>query len=126
MVGDTDSSDKLLQDDEVSALVSIYGNKFRAMIAACRAIAAKLARKAVDTTVGDLRSQLSQQYDHYMDLAERFESEYGLRVKPFAGGISVSGKEAVEDDTDRVKPSFTMGGYDHSGAGDQNPLTSTQ
>ena len=39
------------------------------------------------------------------------------RVKPYAGGISDSDKKAAEADSDRVKPHFVIGQFDHPGIG---------
>jgi hypothetical protein len=117
-IGDTDSSDQKLQDGEINGALTLYGNKFKAAAECCRAIAAKLARK-VSSAVGDLRAELQQEREAYMELADQFELGLGKRVKPFAGGISRSQKEAVQDDTDRVTPWASRNQFDY-GSADQD------
>lgn len=43
-VGDTDSSDQLLQDEEMTSLISLHQSRELGAVAAARAIAAKYAR----------------------------------------------------------------------------------
>lgn len=50
----------------------------------------------------------------YLDLAERLERET-TRPGIYAGGISVSDKDAVESDTDRAPPAFYRGMHDYEG-----------
>lgn len=45
LVGDTDESDPLLSDEEINFLVAEEPNRYAAAAAACRSIAAKLARE---------------------------------------------------------------------------------
>lgn len=111
-IGDTDSSDKLLEDEEIAAAVSTYGNKKRAAVECCRAIAAKYARK-VDKAVGDLRLSASQAYQQYLAMAEEIVADGLLEAKPYAGGISESDKSAQQKDTDRVVPAFSRDQFDH-------------
>ena len=114
-VGDTDSTDPQLTDGEIDSLVSDEGSKEAAALAAVRAILAKYAR-LVDKSVGDLHLSYSQRQASYQALAERLERLYALRTAiPFAGGISISGKETLEDDTDRVAPFAKRGQFSQPG-----------
>lgn len=110
--GATSSGDQLLQDEEIDALLTQEGNKWTAGAMAAETIGAHFARQA-DKTIGKLRIAMSQASLGYFRLANRLRSEGGLRVAPVAGGISVSDKETVEKDTDRVAPSFTVGFTDY-------------
>ena len=64
MVGDTDSTDELLQDEEIDAAVSDEGNKYRAAATCARAIASKFSRQA-DKKVGPLSISASQKAERY-------------------------------------------------------------
>mgnify|MGYP000736926707 CR=1 FL=1 len=78
-----------------------------------KAIAAKFARKA-DKSVGDLKISYNQQYNQYMELAEKLELEAQDTVgTPWSGATSISSKESEESNTDRVKPSITRGMNDN-------------
>jgi len=103
LIGDTDTADGQLQDLEVDYLLTKYTTAAKAALAACLALASKYARLC-DKAVGDLRISYSQRQKHYLDLAR----ELGRRtpIRPWAGGLSASEKESVNDDTDRIVPAF--------------------
>ena len=109
LVGDTDSTDVQVQDDEITfALAQSSDNVYEAGAYCCRAIAAKYSRR-VDTELdGALSASYSDLHAHYMALAENLEAESkkqsGLGVK--AGGLSKADISVVRQDTDRVSPSF--------------------
>lgn len=107
-LGDVDSSEALLSDEEINSASSQTGSIQDAAALSAEWIAATFARKA-DKSVGPLSISLSQKYDHYMDLAARLRATSSMSTLPFAGGISISRKDAVDSDTDRVKPSFELG-----------------
>lgn len=76
LVGDTDSADPQLQDEEIELLVSLYPRPsgkppYLAAAAAADAIAGKYARK-MNQSVGPLSQQEEQQYLHYVQLAQQF------------------------------------------------------
>ena len=109
LVGDTDSTDVQVQDDEITfALAQSSDNVYEAGAYCCRAIAAKYSRR-VDTELdGALSASYSDLHAHYMALAENLEAESkkqsGLGIK--AGGLSKADISVVRQDTDRVPPSF--------------------
>ena len=121
-VGDVFADDQLVSDEEITAALSDAGsNKDLAGAMICERIAADFARE-VDNTVndgtGNSRTRaLSQRMNHYLALARTLrESAAGsniLFVAPYAGGISISDKDATEDDTDRTEPAFTVGMQDY-------------
>ena len=109
LVGDTDSTDVQVQDDEIAFVLTESGdNVYEAGAYCCRAIAAKYSRR-VDTELdGALSASYSDLHSHYLALAENLEAESkkqsGLGVK--AGGLSKAAISVVRQDTDRVTPSF--------------------
>jgi len=76
LTGDTDTTDQLLQDEEINYLLTETGNVLLAAGRAARAIAAKFARQA-DKEVGDLRVSLSQKAEAYRKLADDLEKRAG-------------------------------------------------
>lgn len=109
MIGDTTNDDPQFSDEELEAMLDVYGSVQQSAIAAARALSARYSRQA-DKWVGDLKILASQRSKHYRDLAEMLESAsvsaFGV---PSAGGIRISQKEAAVGDADRVQPSFTSG-----------------
>lgn len=115
LVGDTDTTDQLVTDEEIAYSVSDEATNYNAAAKIARAIAAKFSRK-VDKSVGDLKQAYSQRVKQYLELAERLEGEaVGRTAKAYAGGISKSDKETVEEDSDRVEPAFEIGMHDPEG-----------
>lgn len=107
LIGDTDVSDALLQDEEIAFLLTqSASNVNAAAVRACEAVAAKFARLA-DTQVDDVRVSLSQRAKGYRELAAALRGQIATSVSLFAGGVSVNTKTSAEEDTDRVPPIFT-------------------
>lgn len=118
LVGDTQTADQLVTDEEIAWLLSEASGVYPAAVMACESIAAQFARLA-DTQVDDGRVSLSQRAKGYRDLAATLRSRVAVSsVSLFAGGISISDKQTAESDTDRVPPIFTrdMHVVSHDGA----------
>lgn len=117
LIGDTDSTDPLLQDEEIAFYATQESGVYRQAAACCRTVAGKFARR-VDRAVGDLRLSSSQQATAYLSLAGELLRKAAVSdAVPYAGGISIGDKDGVEDDTDRVVPKFTRTTGDVPGIG---------
>lgn len=116
-IGDTNSADQQMSDEEMLYLISAHGSVRAAAIAACDALVAKHATggTGVDKTVGDLSISGSQRAASFAALRDRLIRQSALAAAPMAGGISVADKVATEDDTDRTSPSFRRGQFDAPG-----------
>ena len=114
LVQDTDTDDQLVSDEEIAYAVANEPSNVSAAIRVCRALAMKYARKA-DKKVGDLSISWSQLSKRYSELAKELEDSDMISIipLPYAGGISASDKDSVEDNTDRVRPSFKRGMHDN-------------
>ena len=113
-IGDTDTNDQLLADEEIAAWVSSFGSKQLAAAVCCDSIAAKYARR-VDSTHGKVKISWSQLADRYMQLAEELREEAATDlsgVGPWAGSISIADKDTQVEDTDRVAPMFGRDQFD--------------
>lgn len=110
-IGDTDTTDQQLQDSEVSYYLTTYGSVGDASYYAAQALSAKYARK-VDKAVGDLKISYSQRSERYAALADELKMQSANSgVGVYSGGRTVTNKETVEDDSDRVQPSFKRGQF---------------
>lgn len=117
LIGDTDSAAPQLQDEEIAFLVTQRGSEYLAGADACRRLAAKYARQ-VDTTNLSLSVSASQRAAAYKELAEQLETQalsVGGGAQMFVGGLSKSGKAALDADTDAVQPAFRIGQDDLPG-----------
>jgi hypothetical protein len=106
-IGDTDPTDVLLDDDEITPLLAAEPTAFAAATAA-EMIAAKFTRR-VDKQVGKLRLNSTQRAQAYFTLATRLRAQAARGpLTPYAGGQSIDEKEGLVEDDDRVEPSFTV------------------
>lgn len=115
LISDTDSSDMMLQDEEINYALTQRPTTLGAAADCCRTLAAKFSRQ-VDSSIGDLRASFSQKYDHFMGLSYQLDAratESGAGV-PYAGGISEADKEQQQEDSDRVPPQYTLGMTDNN------------
>lgn len=110
-IGDTDTTDQQLQNEEIRYLLATYGGVTDASIHAAEALAAKYARQ-VDKKVGDLSISASAKVEHYTTIASSLRNSVSVAALPYAGGTSISRKETVAADSDRVSPSVWRGLHD--------------
>jgi hypothetical protein len=122
LIGDTNTCDQLLQDEEISYLLEQYNNfPENTGIQCCELIIAKLGRRA-DETVGSVSKSFSQQAAGYFKTMEMLRTRVGLNgAKPFAGGLSVLEKQNNNKNPDRVKPIFSKHQFENQ---QQAPWTS--
>lgn len=110
LIGDTDTNDQQVQDEEVSfALAQANNNVYKSSAWLCRVIAAKYSRNVDSEISGALKESASQLKVHYIALADTLEYQSqklgGIGIA--AGGITVSTVDGVRANTNRVKPEFT-------------------
>lgn len=123
LVGDTDTTDQLVQNEEITfALAQANDNIYYAAAWVCRAIAAKFSRM-VDTQLdGALSAKYSSKAKQYQQLAAQVEAQgkktSGKALGVFAGGISNSDMLVANEDPDRVVPAFSINQFDNVEAGD--------
>lgn len=111
LCGDLAGDAQVLDDSIIFFFLEEYGgNYYRAAADAAAAIAAYYASQ-VDVRVGILSSSNSQKTQQFAELATALRRRADDRAMafavPFAGGLSVAGKEVAEENTDRVPPAFT-------------------
>lgn len=107
LVGDVDTTDQLVQDEEIAFAVSQNPNVRLAAAEIADRIALKFAR-GVTTRVGETQVNYSDRAKPYAALAKQLRLEAGLRsALPYAGGISIADKAGQNAHTDRVAPAFT-------------------
>lgn len=108
LVGDTDTTDQLITDEEIAYLITERGSNLGAAIGACEAIEAKFARLA-DRSFDDISVKASQKAAGFRALAKSLRARMTRTVTPFMGGTSVSDIDSREADTDRPVPAFARG-----------------
>lgn len=105
-VGDIETSEQLLQDEEINYCINSTSTAKAAAAKAARAIAARFARQ-VDESVGDMRLALSQRVKHYLALAKDLEAKAGCAPQhktPHDALWSIKDEvEALDSDTETVE-----------------------
>ncbi len=110
LVGDTDTTDQQVQNEEVTFSLSENGdNVYYSGAWIARAIASKYSRKVNTELSGALKADYSDLVTHYNSLADNLEYQgktSGASVGVLAGGITKSTVEAVRQNTNRIEGSF--------------------
>ena len=110
LVGDTNTDDQQVQNEEVTFALGENGNNVYysgAWIA--RVIASKYSRQVTTQLSGALSADYSDLARQYKALADDLEYQgktAGASVGVLAGGITKSGIEAVRANTNRIEGSF--------------------
>jgi hypothetical protein len=110
LVGDTDTLDQQVQNEEITfALSQSSDNVYAAAGWTARTIASLYSRRVNTTLDGALRADYSDLAEHYFKLAEDLEyrgKTEGAVIGVAAGGITISDIQAVRANTNRVEGSF--------------------
>ena len=126
LIGDTDSTDQQVSDEEILFLLDFEAQDiYDAASQCCSALASTYARLS-DKQVGDLRITLSNQSKAYADNAQRLHDRAvhnaALASAPFNASQSSAEVQNANDDTDRVPPPFQQGQTDNP----MNPQTANR
>lgn len=130
LIGDTDTNNQLLTDEELCFLESEFGsatNVYSTALAAIDVAMVEVARKASSKSVGPLSISYSNRMSDLSAARARIAALVTRKASPtpYAGGISVADKDANESDDDNVAHSFRIGMFDGGGADDAD-LTKTR
>lgn len=110
LVGDTDTNDQQVQNEEVVfALAESGDNVYYAAAWAARAISSKYARLVTTKLDGALSANYSDLAKQYKSLADDLEYQgktSGVVIGVLAGGITKSSIQAVRANTNRIEGSF--------------------
>tara|TARA_R110000803_G_scaffold90741_1_gene158166 strand:+ start:1367 stop:1825 length:459 start_codon:yes stop_codon:yes gene_type:complete len=117
LVGDTQTIDQQVQDEEVSfALSQNNNNIYYSGGWLARVISSKYSRKVDTELSGALKASYSDLAAQYKSLADSLEYQgktSGAAMGVLAGGITVARTEAVRANTNRVKPAFRKGQFNN-------------
>lgn len=110
VIGDTNTNEQQLQDEEIDYFLdSVDDSVYQACLRAVRALIAKYSREG-DIWMGHTRVERSQRVRNYRTLLEKLETD-GSQViaEMYAGGLSISEKTDLAEDSDAVQPAFKIG-----------------
>jgi hypothetical protein len=110
LVGDTDTTDQQVQNEEITFALSENGNNtYLAAAWVARVISSKYARLVTTKLDGALSANYSDLAKQYQSLSDQLEYQgktNGASIGILAGGITKSGIEAVRANTNRIEGSF--------------------
>ena len=116
LAGDTDEHTAQIDDREIDFSLTQFTNKRLAAAMCLDAVAAKFSYKA-SVSIGEISRSLGDVADKLRKRAEELRSEASKHnVLPFFGGLTISGKEALSEDSNAVQPPFTMRQFDRPDA----------
>lgn len=124
LIGDTDSSDPLLQDEEILFSLAQKSTVYGAAALSCKFIVANFSR-LVDTQLdGALQENYSDLVKNYSSISSKMadldDSESGTKLGISAGGISLTGMTLVQALPDRPRSEFWVGQFDNPEASYDN------
>ncbi len=113
LVGDTDTNDQQIQNEEIDfSILQTNTNIYNAAAFVCRLIAAKYARLVTTQLDGALQAEYSDRVKHYtmlsLQMADFGKKVSGRALGVFGGGISIAEVESVQENTDRVPSQFRV------------------
>ena len=113
MVGDTDTSDQQLTDEEIAYFLTTYFTVGSAAVYSARAILAEVSRQ-VTRAVGDLRINLSDRAKAYRELIKDLEdaADASDPWQIYMGNQSLADRDTDRANTDLGQPPFEIGMHD--------------
>lgn len=114
LIGDTDASNPLVQNEEIEWALSEQGNVYAAAALVAQTLGGRFATTA-DKSVGDLKLKFSEQSRNFFELAKNLKMQVlSLSQVQSAGADVIATKEANEADTTLVEPKFTKDMHEHA------------
>jgi hypothetical protein len=120
LLGDTDSTDQLLSDEEIYYLLTYFPNPIASAAMGAERLATQYARDASNKAVGDLKINLTEKSKSFGTQASRLwilSKQYRGRPQCYAGGISKTDRQNQLNNSDRVPPDFYRHMNDLPGTG---------
>ena len=111
LIGDVVNNDQQMLDQEILFALGQRSTIYGAAADCCQYLADQFARQVDAVTPGGLTTNFSAKSKQYAAMALRLNNMASLRgagAMPYAGGISVQDKIAVEQNPDRVTPQFNL------------------
>lgn len=113
LVGDTDTTDQLVADEEINYYLAQNPDSVTLAAAeVCEAISAKFARWT-DASVNGVSESASQKSERYSARAKELKQDAYSLALPVFGGITVAEQQAADQNSSMVQPSFKIGMNDN-------------
>jgi hypothetical protein len=116
-IGDTDTNDQVLSDEEIATQTTATSSIDVAAMHCCELALAKFSRKVDRSVVGinSTRSQLVTHFQELLKILQRVAANAG-GVVGYVGGIEQDRKDSAVADTNYIQPAFSVGSEDFTRA----------
>lgn len=113
-IGDTNTNDQGLTDEEINSFLVDDGLSVdAATLRSAQALYAKWVRDVDRSNLG-MSANRSQKLQHLRDLIDNYLApRVRRRATPYLGGVSQDTKDTLNEDTDHVTPRFQRGQFDN-------------
>lgn len=121
LIDDVDTADQQVSDEGINLFLTggslAQANVYTAAAAVCERLARRFGRQAQSLSAGGTSASWGDRAKSYTDLARslRLTAARNSITGPVIGGVSISARDAVEDDSDRVPAAFTTRTGDFAG-----------
>lgn len=113
-VGDTDTDDQLITDEEINYVLGRYDDVDRATYETAKImLAGPNFARATDRTGTGFSASRSQKFQHLKDIIANWKQTSNLNASPTLTGGSDSEKTTLESDTDYIPAAFEQGMNDN-------------
>ncbi len=119
LVDDIDSTNQLVQNEEINWALSQFGGPIQTAAVVCEQIAGQLAKGAIMKKVGSLTISRGEAAKQYQERCKTLRKLIGTKMSDlFVGGLSISEKEQMAQENDAVQPFANRGQDDFPGTRD--------
>ena len=116
LIGDTDTNDQLLSDEEIDFVITQQPNVYYSAAQCCETIAGKFGRD-VSTTLEGMSIAKRQRFENYLNMANnlRVMAMRALPSQPFAASIDTEQRKAYsyKENDNLVQPNFEIEMHDN-------------
>lgn len=106
--GDNETTDQQVEDEEINYFLTQTSDEKLVAAMVCEHLARKFSRMC-DKTIGSLSVSAGARATAYAKRAAELRAEASILSDIFVGGVSISGKDALDNDADAVQPTFRVG-----------------
>ena len=106
LIQDTNTTDFYFSDNEITAMLTLWGSYNSTAIACCEILASRFIQKAENKTVSKLSLSYGDLSKKYASLARVLRLQLLKFNTGYLGGLTHSDKETNQIDADLVQPAF--------------------
>jgi hypothetical protein len=115
LIGDVDSTNQVVQDEEILWALTVEKNVWMAAAAIADALAAKFQNANVESLRAGELEIVYKRINDLQSLSKSLRTRGMLHMLPSAGGVFGSDRTNYEENTSLIQPYFRVGMHDNTG-----------